>query len=159
MDALPPDFDDVIERIDHISMAVWSLAEAVPFAELIGGTFRSGGIQRREGFKWAHWDLPHGKLEMVQPLDAEDGGNFLVRFLSTRGEGLHHLTFKVTDIDAAVARARELGFAVTGYNTEHPTWKEAFVHPGSSHGVLIQLAEFPDTPMPERTLDDVISMR
>lgn len=159
MTELPSAFGDLIERIDHISMAVWSLAAAVPLAELVGGTFRTGGIQRRDNFKWAQWDLPKGKLEMVEPLDPEDEGSFLVRFLRTRGEGLHHLTFKVTDIAAAVAKAEDLGFVVTGYNAEHEGWKEAFVHPGSSHGVLIQLAEFPDSPMPEHTLDDVISMR
>lgn len=159
MDQLPPQLDDLIERIDHVSMAVWSLAAAVPFADLIGGRFRSGGIQRRDNFKWAQWDLPGGKLEMVQPLDPDDDSNFLVRFLNGRGEGLHHLTVKVSDIDLAVDRARELGFEVTGYNAEHEDWKEAFVHPASSNGVLVQLAEFTDTPMPERTLDDVISMR
>jgi len=57
---------------------------------------------------------------------------------------MHHLTFKVSDIGRAVARARELGFTVVGFDDSEEDWKEAFVHPASAHGVLIQLAEFPD---------------
>jgi len=95
-------------------------------------------------FRWIQFDLPgQGRLEMISPI-VEDGENFLNRYLDEHGEGLHHLTFKVTDIGKAVARAKELGFTVVGFNDSDPDWKEAFVHPASAHGVLIQLAEFED---------------
>lgn len=154
----PSSFGPLVERLDHVAVAVWDLGDAAPLAELMGGTFRTGGIQRRDAFRWAQWDLPGGKLEILQPLDALDDDSFLVRFLRGRGPGLHHVTLKVTDIAAAVARARELGFEVTGLSTEFEGWKEAFVHPSSAHGVLIQLAEFDEIPVPRRTLDDVLSM-
>jgi len=111
--------------------------------ELMGARFREGGDEI--GFRWAQWHLPgSGKLEMIQPLDPDDGDNFLVRFLRERGPGLHHLTFRVHNLTDAVIHARDMGFDVTGVS---PTgdWKEAFIHPKSSHGTLIQLAEWDDT--------------
>ncbi|RPI23238.1 MAG: VOC family protein [Actinobacteria bacterium] len=151
------DLHDVIERLDHVSIAVWDIAAAAHLPDLLGGRFRDGGLSHRRDFRWAQWDLPFGKLEMIAPIDP-GGDNFLTRFLREHGEGPHHLTFKVGDIEHAVARAEELGFEVVGRNTEHDGWKEAFIHPRSSHGVLIQLAEFDDRwRTTGRTLDDALS--
>ena len=57
----------------------------------------------------------------------------------------HHLTLKVTSIESARMRADELGFRVVGDTIADPTWSELFLHPASTHGVLIQFAEFEDT--------------
>lgn len=147
---------DVIERLDHVSIAVWDIAAASHLPDFLGGRFRDGGLSHQRDFRWAQWDLPFGKLEMIAPVD-RDGDTFLTRFLRDHGEGPHHLTFKVHDIAAAVARARELGFDVVGENTAHQGWREAFVHPRSSHGVLIQLAEFDDRwRSTGRTLDEAL---
>lgn len=152
------DLGDVIERFDHVSVAVYDIATAAPLAALMGGTFFDGGLNHVGDFVWAQWELPLGKLEMIEPLDADDGENFLARFLRERGEGVHHLTFKVTDIEAAVERARGLGFDVVGVDVSYDPWKEAFVHPKDAHGVLIQLAEWTDLPPPGgRTLDDALA--
>lgn len=148
---------DVIERLDHVSIGVWDIAAAAHLPDFMGGRFRDGGLSHNGQFRWAQWDLPFGKLEMIAPIDRDDD-TFLTRFLRDHGEGPHHLTFKVHDIDTAVARARELGFEIVGYSTEHEGWKEAFIHPRSSHGVLIQLAEFDERwRTTGRTLDDALS--
>ena len=105
------------------------------------------------------FDLAAGpKLELLEPLDPEDTKNFLVRFLAGGGEGPHHVTFKVRDIVRAVAAVRELGYAVVGEDHTEPNWKEAFVHPKSSHGLLIQMAEWDDViPLEHRTLAEVLA--
>lgn len=147
----------LVEKFDHVSMAVWRIEDVLPLIDLMGGTFRSGGdVPAR--FRWAQWHLPgHGKLEVVQPLDPDDPDHFLVRFLRTRGPGLHHLTFKVTNLLEAVDRARDLGFDVVGVSTDR-WWKEAFLHPMSAQGVLIQLAEWSDQPPVEPvTLEAVLA--
>jgi methylmalonyl-CoA epimerase len=133
----------VIERFDHVSMAVHDIDAAAPLITLLGGKYFDGGTGPWEDFSWAQYDLPGwGRLELIAPLDP-DPDHFIRRFLAERGEGLHHLTFKVYDINEAVERATEMGFTVTGFDDRLDDWKEAFVHPRSSHGVLIQLAEFP----------------
>ena len=134
----------VIERFDHVSMAVESIEAAAPLIALLGGEYFDGGTNPWGTFRWAQYELPGwGRLELIAPLEP-DPDHFIRRFLAERGEGLHHLTFKVYDINDAVARATELGFTVTGFDDRLENWKEAFIHPRSSHGVLIQFAEFPD---------------
>ncbi len=144
-----PGLEDHVERFDHIAIAVRDLPSALPLVDLVQGRFRSGGISRRR-FCWAQFFLPGaGKVELLQPLDPADGEHFLVRFLDRRGEGLHHVTFKVHDVVAAAARAEALGYEVVGLDTSRGRWKEAFVHPRSANGVLVQLAQFEDRPVPE----------
>ena len=133
----------VIERFDHVSMAVADIEATAPLIALLGGAYFDGGTNPWGNFRWAQYTLPGtGRLELIAPLDS-DPDHFIQRFLAERGEGLHHLTFKVYDIEQAVARATEMGFTVTGFDDRLPDWKEAFIHPKSAHGVLIQFAEFP----------------
>ncbi|RLE12452.1 MAG: VOC family protein [Actinobacteria bacterium] len=132
----------VIERFDHVSIAVHDIDVAQALVDLLGGTHIGGGLSHAGDFRWIQFDLPEqGRLEMISPL-VEDEDNFLNKYLNEHGEGVHHLTFKVTDIEEAVAKAKELGFTVVGFDDSNAEWKEAFVHPASAHGVLIQLAEF-----------------
>jgi methylmalonyl-CoA/ethylmalonyl-CoA epimerase len=134
----------VIERFDHVSMAVENIEAAAPLIALLGGEYYDGGNNPWGDFTWAQYDLPgSGRLELIAPL-IPDPDHFIRRFLAERGEGLHHLTFKVYDINKAVEKATEMGFTVTGFDDRLEDWKEAFIHPRSSHGVLIQLAEFPN---------------
>jgi len=134
----------VIERFDHVSIAVRDIDIAQTLVGLLGGSHIGGGYSHAGDFRWIQFDLPgQGRLELISPA-VEDEGNFLNRFLVEHGEGLHHLTFKVTNIEAAVDKAQELGFTVVGFDASNADWKEAFVHPASSHGVLIQFAEFPE---------------
>lgn len=134
----PPDgFDDLIERYDHVALAVSDLAEVLPLVDFLGGRFLQGGDNVRNRFRWVQFTLPgDAKLELLQPLE---GNRFLARFLDSRGPGLHHMTFKVRDLAAAARRATELGFETTGYH-EDPEWSEVFLHPRTTGGALIQLA-------------------
>jgi methylmalonyl-CoA/ethylmalonyl-CoA epimerase len=156
-DAPSESTDPVVDRFDHVSIAAWDIRDALPLIELMGGEFYQGGDEA--AFRWAQWHLPgSGKIEVIQPLDRSDADNFLVRFLSDRGPGIHHLTFRVHDLTGAVAHARTMGFEVTGVSPEG-AWKEAFIHPRSTVGTLIQLAEWDDSrpdPGASTRLDDLI---
>jgi len=143
---LTPALGDLIERLDHISIAVEHIDATGPLVALMGGTFYESGLNHGGDFHWTQYLLPSGKLELIAAVDPTDEAHFINIFLARRGEGLHHLTFKVTDIRAAADRASDLGFSVFGFDDTKTDWKEAFVHPKSAHGVLIQLAEFDDGP-------------
>ncbi|MFJ9713660.1 VOC family protein [Streptomyces sp. NPDC101234] len=78
-----------------------------------------------------------GRLELLEPV--RDG--FLTRFLKARGEGPHHLTFTVPNLEKAVSRVRSLGMTVVGQSYGNPAWREAFVLPDSVHRTVIQLAQ------------------
>jgi len=134
------------------------MASTTALLQMVAARFRTGGDYLPGGFRWAQFYLPGTvKLEILQPLEPDDTDNFLVRFLAARGEGVHHMTFKVTDIDAAVTRAHSLGFDLVGVDTSSDVWKEAFVHPRSAHGVVIQLAQWQDGEVPpDRSFGGVI---
>ena len=127
-------------QVDHVAVAVRSVAAAVPlFVDALGGEFLFAGENKSQGFRWAQFRFPQGgKIELVTPI-AGDG--FVQRFLDGRGEGVHHVTLKVPDISRAIAHLRERGVELMRVSTEHPSWKEAFIHPKAGHGVLIQIAQ------------------
>lgn len=78
-----------------------------------------------------------GRIEFIEPT----AGGFLTRYLDRRGQGPHHITFRVPDLHEAVRSVRALGAKVTGESHDHPAWREAFIAPTTVHGVVIQLAQ------------------
>lgn len=136
---------------DHVALAVermtdpWSL-----FAGALGGRYLDRGLSR--GFGWTQLRFADGfVLEGIHPEPSPDDG-FLRRFLDRAGPGPHHLTFKVPDLDAAIAAVRAAGLDVVGEDRSDPAWSEAFLHPSVAHGIVVQLAQVghaPLTPPPE----------
>lgn len=140
----PPELSDVIDRFDHVSMAVRSFDDVATVLDLIGATPFDGGFAAAGDFHWTQFTLPGGsRLELIATNSA-DPEHFINRFLDQKGPGLHHLTFRVHDIVRARDLAIELGFTVVGFDDSDPEWKELFLHPRSTSGVLVQLAEFPE---------------
>lgn len=122
---------------DHVAVAVRRIADALPlFQMLLGGAPAESG--EGDGFTYRQLTFAGGTVELLEP---RGENSFLDRFLDMRGEGLHHITFKVQDLPGWAARLRAVGYRVVGERYENPQWRELFVHPKSGHGVLIQLAE------------------
>lgn len=134
----------MFDRFDHVSMVVRDFDNVATLLDFLGATSFDGGYENEGDFHWMQYDLPGwGRLEMIRT-ESSDPDHFINRFLQSRGEGLHHLTFKVARLQEAVEEAKARGFTVVGYDDSDPEWKEAFLHPSTAHGVLIQLAEFAD---------------
>jgi len=86
--------------------------------------------------------IGESNIELVQPAEADSP---LVKFLETKGPGIHHICFEVDDVEAEVKTFLEKGAALIDQKPRpgaHNT-KVAFVHPKSSSGVLIELCELP----------------
>jgi methylmalonyl-CoA/ethylmalonyl-CoA epimerase len=126
---------------DHVAIAVRRIVDAEPFFhDLLGATPGESGIGG--GFTFKQYVFPGGVVELLEP---KGDDSFLHRFLRDRGEGLHHVTFKVTGLRAWAAKLRAAGYRVVGENYDNPAWQELFVHPKSGHGVLMQFAETLET--------------
>ncbi len=127
-------------QLDHVAIAVHDIAGAVPlFVDALGGRYLFGADSDEQGFRFAQFALPQGgKIELVAPL-SPDG--FVARFLARHGEGVHHVTLKTEDIEAALAALAERGVPVMMVSTDREEWKEAFIHPRDAHGVLVQIAQ------------------
>ncbi len=144
---------------DHAAVAAPRIRDLLPiYRDLLGGVFLRGGDTVRVGYRAVQLGYANGtKFELMEPLQ---GSRFFDSFFR-RGGGLHHVTFKVADLDAAVRRMRVLGYTPTGLFTEIPEWQEVFLHPREANGVLVQLARGNGNfPFPEGAgLEDVLAGR
>jgi methylmalonyl-CoA/ethylmalonyl-CoA epimerase len=133
------------ERFDHVAVAVHQAEDAARlFRDILGGETVGGLDVPEDGFRFVQYRYPNRmKIELLEPL-AQTG--FLPKFLAERGEGVHHLTFKVTDIESKLRDLRSRGIEPVHVVLQGP-WLEAFIHPRQAHGCLIQLLE---TPTPGR---------
>lgn len=126
--------------LDHTAVAVRAISSALPlYRDLLGGV--PAGAQRMEhkGFSWLSLRYPNGS--MVELLEPHGTSGFLHDFLTRRGEGAHHLTFIVRDLQHAVERARAAGLRVVDEDYHDPEWQEAFISPRSAFGIIVQLAQ------------------
>jgi methylmalonyl-CoA/ethylmalonyl-CoA epimerase len=127
---------------DHVAHAVPSIRTVLPlYRDLLGGQPTAGGINPWGGHLAVHFEFPPGAIiELLQPAreNSPSVGAFLER--SPRG-GLHHLTFKVSSLEAALASIAAADLHPFGTMLGSPGWQETYLHPRETGGVLIQLAQ------------------
>jgi methylmalonyl-CoA/ethylmalonyl-CoA epimerase len=134
----------LILSLDHIAIAVPDLDEAVQrFCHDLGLTFdhTEDVVPAKTRTAFVPVAGPTA-IELVTPLNGEGP---IAASLEKRGPGLHHLCFRTDDIEADMARLQAKGWRFT---TEAPTpgahgTRVAFIHPKSTGGVLLELAEHP----------------
>ncbi len=124
----------------HVGIAVRSLEAAIPLWKALG--FHHTDTIDFESMKVRIAFLRAGssELELLEPT-AEDSP--VGRFLAKRGEGIHHLSFHVADIEIALEQAEKAGLTLIDRaprKGSHRT-RIAFLSPGSLHGVLVELCE------------------
>jgi methylmalonyl-CoA/ethylmalonyl-CoA epimerase len=131
----------MIRRIDHISVAVRDLQKAKTFfLDGLGGRELFSMPMSPQKYRWTTIELGTSCfLELIDPLE-KDG--FLHRFLDSQGEGPHHITIQVKDIQEARRILEERRIPTFGFSENIPGWKELFIHPRDAFGTLIQFAEF-----------------
>jgi methylmalonyl-CoA/ethylmalonyl-CoA epimerase len=130
----------LIGKIDHVGIAVASIAEARKLYEAMG--LHVEGIEEvpDEGVRVAMIPCGETRIELLEPL-SED--SLVAKFLARRGPGVHHICLASDDLRADDGRLREAGFQVL---RPEPTrgaggcWVQ-FVHPKSTGGVLLELSQ------------------
>lgn len=129
--------------LDHIAIAVRDVSSVLgPLAMDLGATAIIGG--ELPGYRALQVHLGSSgdglNLEVMEPWRVEERG-FLSRFLSDRGEGPHHITFKVSDLRDTLWLLRSLGYTPIGVSLDDPAWMEGFLHPKEGPGTVIQVAQ------------------
>lgn len=128
--------------LDHVAVAVRSIAESQPLFELLTG----GGSSVRERVAAQGVDVVFvgregsARLELLEP---SDPGSAVGRFIQKRGPGMHHVAYRVPDLEAALARLGDAGLELIDH-TPRPGaggHRVAFLHPRSCGGVLVELVE------------------
>lgn len=125
--------------LDHVAIAVASIDDALPAFEAVTGA-RGSRRERVEsqGVELCFVGTGDGKLELLQPLAADTP---VGRFLARRGSGLHHLAYRVADIEAALRSLEERGLELIDRAPRPGAHghRVAFLHPRSTGGVLVEL--------------------
>ena len=127
-------------KLDHIGIAVEDIEKAVEAYERLGFTVESVDDVPGFGVKVAFLPMESGNVELVQPVKDDSA---MAKYLEKKGEGIHHLCFEVHDIQAELARLEAAGVELVDKvprQGAHGTLV-AFLHPKSTGGVLIELAE------------------
>lgn len=127
-------------KVDHLGIAVRSLAEALPFYQQgLGLPVLSRETVIHEKVSVAMLPAGESRVELLEPLDP---GSTIAKFIEKRGPGLHHVAMKVPDLAATVARlekecVRLLGTPQRGAGGH----LYIFIHPAASGGVLWELIQ------------------
>lgn len=127
-------------RIDHVGIAVASLDEALAAWRLLGLAETHREEVPTQKVRVAFLTVGESAIELLEPTSPDSP---IAKFLEKRGPGLHHVCFRVTDIEASIAELEAVGCRLLNRVPAPGAAgkRVAFLHPDSGKGVLIELAE------------------
>jgi methylmalonyl-CoA/ethylmalonyl-CoA epimerase len=127
--------------IEHIGIAVNSIDKDAPFwKHILNLPHRGTETVENQGVTTDIYDTGRGKVELLEAMGSDSP---LGKFLEKRGAGMHHVCFEVDNITNAIKELKEFNIQVL---SNEPTmgaegYKVVFIHPKSTGGVLVELAE------------------
>ena len=130
-----------MNKIEHIGIAVSNLEEAISvYEKLLNTTCYKTEAVESEGVLTAFFQVGESKIELLQGTTESSP---ISKFISKKGQGIHHIAFDVNDISAEVSRLKKEGFVVLNEVPKMGADNKlvAFLHPSSSNGVLVELCQ------------------
>jgi len=126
--------------LDHIGIAVKSLEAAKAIYEKLGMPVSKEETVESEQVRLVMFPVGDTRLELLEPLSDD---SVIGRFISKRGEGLHHVSLRVPDLSVAVTRLKQDGVRLVSDEIKVGAGghRYIFVHPSSAGGVLLELVE------------------
>jgi methylmalonyl-CoA/ethylmalonyl-CoA epimerase len=131
----------LFEKLDHIGIAVADLEKSISFyRDQVGLELKGIEAVTEQKVRVAFFPVGESKIELLESTDP-DGP--VGKFVEKKGEGVHHLSFRVADIEAKLEQLKEQGVALIDQKPRIGAGgaKIAFLHPKSTGGVLIELCE------------------
>jgi methylmalonyl-CoA/ethylmalonyl-CoA epimerase len=131
----------MLAAIDHVGVAVEGLDAAIgTFRDTLGLSLTHRETVAEQGVEAALLDLGESHVELLAPLGPDTP---VGRFLARRGPGLHHIAYRVADVEQELSRLAAAGARLID---ERPRTgirgsRVAFVHPASANGVLTELVQ------------------
>ena len=146
-----------VKRVERVAIAVKSIEAAMPIFEKLGAEFQPEEWIEEIQMRYRPFKIGSSMMELLE--SAQDN-SLIDRFLESRGEGVHHVTLEVENLDDAIADLESKGVAIA-HRIDYPPettfegchWREAFIHPKDACGVLIHLAEKTKKTEPQRHRD------
>jgi len=129
------------KAIDHTGIAVADIDDSLPFyRDVLGLPLVHRETVADQGVDAALLDIGDGHLELIAPLGPETG---VAKFLAKHGPGLHHIAYRVDDIDATLASLSAAGVRLIDQQPRIGIRgsRVAFLHPSAADGVLTEIVE------------------
>lgn len=126
-------------RIAHVGIAVTDLETALAFYRDVLG-LEPHPPEVVDGATILTLPFGESEIELLAPLEAESP---VAKFLAKRGPGIHHICYRVPDLDAAIQACREAGYRLVN-DTPRPGAggrRIAFIHPRATAGILLELTD------------------
>jgi methylmalonyl-CoA/ethylmalonyl-CoA epimerase len=127
-------------EIDHLGIAVKSLAQAKTFYQNLGMQVMPEETVAQEKVRLAMVPLGESRIELLEPLSDDSP---IAKFLAKRGEGLHHVSLRVDNLASTVENLKKSGVRLISEQIQVGAGGHlyVFVHPASAGGVLLELCE------------------
>ena len=130
-----------MQKVEHIGIAVQSLAVSVPvFEKLLNTSCYKTEVVEREKVSTAFFRTGETKIELLESMDPQ---GVIARFIEKKGEGVHHIAFGVEDIEAEMERLKKEGFVLLNEKPQPGADNKlvCFLHPKGTNSVLIELCQ------------------
>lgn len=128
-------------KVEHIGIAVKGFATAIPLYEKLLNTacYKTETVDS-EKVNTAFFRQGDTKIELLESTDPE---GVIARFIEKKGEGIHHIAFEVTDIQAEMTRLQAEGFTLLNETPKKGADNKlvCFLHPKGTNGVLVELCQ------------------
>ncbi len=130
---------DSVPHVAHVGIAVPSIAAAVPFYRDVLGIVPDAP-ETADGATIVNLHLGDVDVELLEPQGADSP---VGKFLARRGPGIHHICYRVLDLDAALARCRAAGYRLIDERPRPGAGgrRVAFLHPQATAGILLELTD------------------
>lgn len=130
-----------MNKIEHIGIAVKDLATSIPlFENLLNSPCYKTEEVASENVMTAFFKTGESKIELVA---STDPAGVIAKYIDKKGEGMHHIAFDVTDIQAEMNRLVSEGFTLLNETPKKGADNKlvCFLHPKGTNGVLIELCQ------------------
>lgn len=130
----------MIKKINHVGVAVKDLDKAVSlFENAFGAKVIFRKVFEDQKLESAMVSMGENRFELSQTIDPD---GVMGKFIESRGEGIHHVSLQVEDMEKAIAHFENQGLKVVGKGTVGSGGnKICFLHPKDIFGVLIEIIE------------------
>ncbi|MGC9221399.1 MAG: methylmalonyl-CoA epimerase [Solirubrobacteraceae bacterium] len=143
MNNLPmqPQLARLIVALDHTAVAVENLHDSITYyTDVLGLTLAHRETMAEQGVEAVLFDLADAHIELITPLNSRNG---VGRWLEKHGPGLHHIAYRTSDIDVALATLASAGVRLIDERPRRGVRdsRVAFLHPSSCGGVLTEIVQ------------------
>ncbi len=130
---------DSVPHVAHVGIAVPSIAAAIPFYRDVLGIVPDAP-ETADGATIVNLHLGDVDVELLEPQEPDSP---VGKFLARRGPGIHHICYRVLDLDAALARCRAAGYRLIDERPRPGAGgrRVAFLHPQATAGILLELTD------------------